>query len=73
MFHKFFLNIKKVDLALSFQDNAGCLDIPSKITNVQSKAGDLFRSKGCFPVVREQVLSQFAVSNPAVDNIKNIQ
>jgi len=27
-----------VDLALSFQDNAGCLDIWSKITNVQARA-----------------------------------
>lgn len=32
-----------VDLALSFQDNAGCLDIWRQITSVQSKAGDLFR------------------------------
>ena len=32
-----------VDLALSFQDNAGCLDIWRQITQVQSKAGDYFR------------------------------
>jgi hypothetical protein len=32
-----------VDLALSFQDNAGCLDIWRQITQVQSRAADLFR------------------------------
>lgn len=32
-----------VDLALSFQDNSGCLDIWRQITQVQSKAADLFR------------------------------
>jgi hypothetical protein len=35
-----------VDLALSFQDNAGCLDIWRQITQVQSKAADLFRRNG---------------------------
>jgi hypothetical protein len=35
-----------VDLALSFQDNAGCLDIWRQITSVQSKAADLFRRNG---------------------------
>jgi len=33
-----------VDLALSFQDNAGCLDIWRQITHVQSRANDLLRS-----------------------------
>ena len=32
-----------VDLALSFQDNAGCLDIWRQITDVQSKAAHYFR------------------------------
>ena len=32
-----------VDLALSFQDNAGCLDIWRQITDVQAKAADYFR------------------------------
>jgi hypothetical protein len=32
-----------VDLALSFQDNSGCLDIWRQITQVQSRAADLFR------------------------------
>lgn len=35
-----------VDLALSFQDNGGCLDIWRQITQVQSKAADLFRRSG---------------------------
>jgi hypothetical protein len=35
-----------VDLALSFQDNAGCLDIWRQITQVQSRAADLFRRSG---------------------------
>lgn len=35
-----------VDLALSFQDNSGCLDIWRQITQVQSKAADLFRRAG---------------------------
>jgi protein phosphatase-4 regulatory subunit 3 len=35
-----------VDLALSFQDNGGCLDIWRQITQVQSKAADLFRRTG---------------------------
>jgi hypothetical protein len=35
-----------VDLALSFQDNAGCLDIWRQITQVQSRAADLFRRGG---------------------------
>jgi protein phosphatase-4 regulatory subunit 3 len=34
-----------VDLALSFQDNAGCLDIWRKIHQVQSRAADLFRRR----------------------------
>ena len=33
-----------VDLALSFQDNAGCLDIWRQITQVQSRAAELLRS-----------------------------
>ena len=32
-----------VDLALSFQDNAGCIDIWRQITQVQSKANEKFR------------------------------
>jgi hypothetical protein len=32
-----------VDLALSFQDNAGCLDIWRQITHVQGRAADLLR------------------------------
>ena len=35
-----------VDLALSFQDNAGCLDIWSIITNVQSRAHEIIRVQG---------------------------
>ncbi|CAJ1958480.1 unnamed protein product [Cylindrotheca closterium] len=35
-----------VDLALSFQDNSGCLDIWRQITQVQSKAAELFRRAG---------------------------
>eukprot|EP00526_Cylindrotheca_closterium_P003942 CAMPEP_0113620268 /NCGR_PEP_ID=MMETSP0017_2-20120614/10321_1 /TAXON_ID=2856 /ORGANISM="Cylindrotheca closterium" /LENGTH=1165 /DNA_ID=CAMNT_0000529915 /DNA_START=129 /DNA_END=3626 /DNA_ORIENTATION=+ /assembly_acc=CAM_ASM_000147 len=35
-----------VDLALSFQDNSGCLDIWRQITQVQSRAADLFRRAG---------------------------
>ena len=34
-----------VDLALSFQDNAGCLDIWNKIKNVQRRARDLYMKK----------------------------
>ena len=34
-----------VDLALSFQDNAGCLDIWRQITSVQSQAADLSSSR----------------------------
>lgn len=36
----------QVDLALSFQDNAGCLDIWRQITQVQSRAADWLRSHG---------------------------
>jgi hypothetical protein len=35
-----------VDLALSFQDISGCLDIWRQITQVQSKAVELFRQNG---------------------------
>ena len=35
-----------MDLALSFQDNAGCLDIWRQITSVQSRAADLIRERG---------------------------
>jgi hypothetical protein len=35
-----------VDLALSFQDISGCLDIWRQITQVQSKAVELFRKSG---------------------------
>ena len=35
-----------VDLALSFQDNAGCLDIWRQITQVQSRAADIYRRNG---------------------------
>ncbi|KAL3943121.1 MAG: hypothetical protein SGBAC_002812, partial [Bacillariaceae sp.] len=35
-----------VDLALSFQDNSGCLDIWRQITQVQSKAAEIFRRAG---------------------------
>lgn len=35
-----------VDLALSFQDIAGCLDIWRQITQVQSNAAELFRNNG---------------------------
>ncbi len=38
-------NLQHVDLALSFQDNAGCLDIWNKISNIQVKAIDLFEMK----------------------------
>lgn len=38
--------VEKVDLALSFQDNAGCLDIWRQITQVQSRAAEWFRSRG---------------------------
>lgn len=34
-----------VDLALSFQDNAGCLDIWRQITEVQSRAAELIRER----------------------------
>jgi hypothetical protein len=33
-----------VDLALSFQDNAGCLDIWKQITHVQRRAAELYRT-----------------------------
>ena len=35
-----------VDLALSFQDNAGCLDIWRQITQVQSRAAEIYRRNG---------------------------
>lgn len=35
-----------VDLALSFQDNSGCLDIWRQITQVQSQAAEIFRRAG---------------------------
>lgn len=35
----------QVDLALSFQDNAGCLDIWRQITRVQSRAAEWYSSK----------------------------
>mmetsp|Transcript_15100 Transcript_15100/g.32563 ORF Transcript_15100/g.32563 Transcript_15100/m.32563 type:complete len:1620 (-) Transcript_15100:311-5170(-) len=42
-----------VDLALSFQDNAGCLDIWSKITNVQARALEIVHhGSGSRPGVR---------------------
>ena len=34
-----------VDLALSFQDNSGCLDIWRQITHVQSRASELLRQR----------------------------
>lgn len=39
----------QVDLALSFQDNAGCLDIWRQITRVQSRAAEWFASGGSKP------------------------
>ena len=38
-------NAGGVDLALSFQDNEGCLDVWSHITRVQSRAAELLQSK----------------------------
>ena len=35
-----------VDLALSFQDNAGCRDIWNKISKIQHKAYELFEARG---------------------------
>ncbi|KAG7354245.1 component of IIS longevity pathway SMK-1-domain containing protein [Nitzschia inconspicua] len=35
-----------VDLALSFQDNAGCMDIWKQVTHVQARANELMRTKG---------------------------
>lgn len=34
-----------MDLALSFQDNAGCLDIWNKITNIRNRSRKLFQSR----------------------------
>lgn len=42
-------NHQGVDLALSFQDNSGCLDIWRQITQVQNRASDLFRRRGSTP------------------------
>jgi len=39
-----------VDLALSFQDNAGCRDIWNRISKIQHKAYELFKSRGSVPV-----------------------
>jgi len=41
-----------VDLALSFQDNAGCRDIWNKISKIQHKAYELFRARGSSSVNR---------------------
>lgn len=41
-----------VDLALSFQDNAGCRDIWNKISKIQHKAYELFKSRGGVPIDR---------------------
>lgn len=41
-----------VDLALSFQDNAGCRDIWNKISKVQHRAYELFKSRGGLPMER---------------------
>ena len=38
------INAGGVDLALSFQDNAGCLDIWRQITHVQRRAAELYRT-----------------------------
>jgi len=38
------INTGGVDLALSFQDNAGCLDIWKQITHVQRRAAELYRA-----------------------------
>lgn len=39
------VNSSGVDLALSFQDNAGCLDIWRQITNIQHYAAELMRQQ----------------------------
>lgn len=61
-----------VDLALSFQDNSGCLDIWRQITQVQSKAADLFRRAG----VGASVLNVDADNDPGetsvADNPTNV-
>lgn len=43
--HNFIHIYTQVDLALSFQDNAGCLDIWRQITQVQSRATDCVHTK----------------------------
>eukprot|EP00980_Cylindrotheca_fusiformis_P007958 scaffold1697_cov120-Cylindrotheca_fusiformis.AAC.40 len=57
-----------VDLALSFQDNSGCLDIWRQITQVQSKAADLFRRAGGD---RANSLSLDTNSSETSDNMDN--
>jgi hypothetical protein len=47
-----------VDLALSFQDNVGCIDIWRQITQVQSKANEKFR-------LRQQQQNNNVSGNPA--------
>ena len=59
-----------VDLALSFQDNAGCLDIWNKISNMQVKAYEFFQSRNnsasSLPPVVGHGLSTFSSSQSSL-------
>jgi hypothetical protein len=55
-----------VDLALSFQDNAGCLDIWRQITNVQRHAAELYRTQ------TQQGMELTAENEPSTDNSNDI-
>jgi hypothetical protein len=55
-------------LALSFQDNSGCLDIWRQITQVQSRAADWFRTRGLLakPAAPSTATAAAATASPAV-------
>ena len=57
-----------VDLALSFQDNAGCRDIWNKISKIQHKAYELFEARGGLSIDGGEMELQDLAQHQSNDN-----
>ena len=60
-----------VDLALSFQENAGCMDIWRRIHQVQARANDLFRRRSTTQLSSGQKTSQIHGNRDNENNERN--
>lgn len=60
-----------VDLALSFQDNAGCRDIWNKISKIQHKAFELFEARGGLSITSNNSIGTRELGHQRHDNTVN--